>query len=104
LSFFFFVSVSLFDVLMLSPSAGAAERCYSPLGEFSMSDEQKKELPFWKSKKFAYLTLVIVALVVLALTGTVAFTSEQVVALVQWMLALVIGGHAATDIASMFKK
>jgi hypothetical protein len=69
-----------------------------------MSDEQKKELPFWKSKKFAYLTLAVVALVVLAVTGTVGFTSEQIVALFQWMLALVVGGHAATDIASMFRK
>jgi len=57
--------------------------------------------PFWQSRKLWYTAMALVAFMALALTGSVQFSSEQVMVIIMGVLGLSVGGHAATDIAAM---
>ena len=61
---------------------------------------EDKSTPFWLSRKFWYAVLATVAFVVLAVTQTVEFSSDQVMVFILSLLGVTTGLHAATDIGS----
>ena len=66
--------------------------------------QDDKSTPFWLSRKFWYAVLATVAFVVLAVTGTVTFTSDQVMTFILALLGVTTGLHAATDIGSQIAR
>jgi hypothetical protein len=55
---------------------------------------------FWTSRKFWYAVLATITFLVLAVTGTVEFTNEQVMTFILTLLGVTVGSHAATDIGA----
>ena len=72
--------------------------------EPTKKEEQAKDGqqgPFWQSRKLWYTAMALGALLALALSGTVSFSSEQVMTVIIGVLGVSVGGHAATDIAAL---
>jgi len=67
-----------------------------------MSEQKNEEGVFWLSRKFWYTVLAAAVFTTFALTGTVTFTSEQVMTFVLGLTGLAIGGHTITDVMSQF--
>lgn len=60
---------------------------------------REEERPFWLRTKFYYVIIAAVVFLALALTGTVSFSSDQVMIFVLGLAGLGIAGHTVTDVA-----
>ena len=61
----------------------------------------KTEKPFWMGRKFWYAVIAAGIFLALALTGTVIFTSGEVMTFILGLLGINVTGHVATDVASI---
>lgn len=65
---------------------------------------QKDSGPFYMGKKFWYTVIATGVFVALAVTGTVAFSSTEVMTFVLSLLGINIGAHTATDITGIIRQ
>jgi len=56
---------------------------------------------FWLSRKFWYVMAAYATILALALTGTMQFTTEQIMDFLGVVVIAALGTHAATDITSL---
>jgi len=69
----------------------------------TMSDP-RPEKPFWKSRKFGYILLGILNMVLAAATGQAEFSPTEILTFSLGVAGLGVGAHTATDIAHAIKK
>jgi len=60
-----------------------------------------KEKPIWTRTKFWYAVMAIVSLLILAITDTVVFNSQEIMTIILSLLGISVGGHALTDVAGI---
>ena len=53
-------------------------------------------------RKILFALIACATLLALALSKTVVFTPEQIMEFLKWVLALIVGGHVATDVGALF--